>query len=177
MPIKRPSSQAGFTLIEVMVALLILVIVSSFVTIATQTGISTQARSEKKGIAAMLISNKLHETELELEGKSFTEIKEEDKGDFQAPYTDYRWEREIKEIELPNLATGTGSGGGGEEQDSGDEGKDSTTELIYRLLTKHLNDSIREVRVRIFWPSGSSEENFEVTTYWVDFNREFSINE
>ena len=93
----------GFTLLEVMIAIGILAIGIGAILVAENNSLDGTLRAKRMTTVAMLAKNSLIEAEREIEGKSFTEIKTESTGTFDAPFAEYRWERKIKEITFPQL--------------------------------------------------------------------------
>ena len=175
--VKRPtflsSSQArgpmgGFTLLEVLIAILIMAMAMGSI-IAIQGGaIVATTRSKTMNIVAMLARNQMIEAELKIRGKTFEETKKEDGGTFEAPYQDYRWRMEIKEIKFPQMGNlGT--------KDS--KGVSQMQEMITKLTSSFLSKAIREMSVTVFWKNNSKEQSYTVTTYWVNLNHEFSLTE
>ncbi len=165
---RSPSyEQAGFTLLEVIIAMAIMVIAFTAILSVQSNSIRTATRARQLNTVTMLARNAMIETELEIEGKSFTEISKTKNGAFAEPYQDITWEREIKEIEFPSLVPG---GGGGNEQGGG------ATDQFLQLLTNFLSQAVREVTVTIKWKKGSGEQKYSITTYWVDLNHEFQLS-
>jgi hypothetical protein len=118
-------------------------------------------------IVAMLARNQMAELEYKVEGKTFEEFKKTDGGTFAAPYTDYRWTTEIKELEFPNLAP--------EKKKDNESGDANYAEIITKNVATYFSKSIREMNVTIFWKRGGGEVSFTVSSYWVDLNHEFQF--
>lgn len=175
-PLRSRTTQGGadqgFTLLEVIIAMAIMVIALTSILSVESGSISASARAKQMNIVAMLAKNKMIETEYELEGKSFEEVATESSGQFTNPYQDYSWQTTIKEITFPNLAMGQASGDG-----SSGEGGNDLGNMVGKLVTKFFSKAIREVTVNIIWKKGSGEQHFSVSTYWVDLNHEFELNE
>ncbi len=168
-------NQSGFTLLEVIIALAIMVMAFASILAVESNSIEATVRTKQMNIVAMLARNQMTEMEYKFEGKTFEEVKKEDGGTFAAPYENFRWTSIIKEIEFPLLNI---SGPGGDESKGGEAKSGSDiAQMIVKLITKFLSKSIREVTVTIFWKRGSGESNFTVATYWVDLNHEFETTE
>lgn len=164
------ADDGGFTLLEVMIALALMVVSFAAILSIQSNSISVTEKARNMNIATMLAKRAMVEAELELKGKTFREVKEEDGSNFEAPYQDFRWTRTIKEIEFPSL--NFASPGGGEEDGSG---QNSQVEQLAQLIQKFFTDSIRELTVTVYWPRGDGEQRFTLSTYWVDLNHEFSL--
>lgn len=164
------NQQGGFTLLEVIIAMAIMVLAFASILSVESGSINASARSKQINVVAMLAKNKMVETELELEGKTFEEVSKEAGGQFDPPYQDYGWQTTIKEIEFPtfNMAQGDSGGGGGSSD---------MAEMMTKLVTKFFSKAVREVTVNISWKRGKGEQKFSVSTYWVDLNHEFELSE
>ncbi len=169
-----PLNDNGFTLLEVIIAMAIMVLAFTAI-LAVQSG-SLQAtiKSRQLNVVAMLARNRMVDAEFQIQGKAFNEVQEVLEGVFEAPYQDYRWKQEIKEIEFPAMnlgkanATDAGSEGGG---------VDALSEKLYKLFGQYLSQAIRLVNVTIIYKRGKGEGTFTASTYWVDLNSEFKFNE
>lgn len=161
-------SQGGFTLLEVMIAMTILMMTLASILGVESSAINASARAREYNTIAMLARYQLVETEFHIEGKSFKDVNEEDSGTFAAPFEEYGWRRKVKELKFPNL----GFSGGDAKESGGD-----AVEMLTKLFAKFLSDAIREVTVTIVWKNGSTEKTFAVSTYWVNLEQEFSLSE
>ena len=163
-------SSSGFTLIEVMIAVGILAIGLGAILIAENNSLDVTFRAKRMTTIAMLAKNALIQAEREISGKSFTEVKEEDGGQFDAPYQEYRWERKIKEITFPNVLDQ--SKAKKDEVSSVDE----NTARVVKIATSYLSKSSREIIVTIKWTDKKEEQKFVVSQYWVDLDHAIDIN-
>ena len=160
----------GFTLLEVIIAMAIMVLAFASILAVEQGSINASARAKQMNVVGMLAKNQMVETEFKIEGKTFDEVRKEEAGTFPEPYSDYRWTTVVKELKFPKIGTGGGAGGKAEQ-----EGQ--MTDMLTKLLTNFLSKAIREVTVTVFWKRGKGEQNFALSTYWVDLNYEFKITE
>lgn len=169
----------GFTLLEVLIAMAIMMIAFTAILGVQSASINATRKAKILNIVAMLAKNQMIKTELDLEGKTFDEMKKEDGGQFAEPYQDYAWKEVIKEVTFPNLNFAGGGGGdsGGSGGGGGGDNADEMTTKVTRLLTKYLSDSLREVTITITWKVGSGEQHFDLSTYWVNLNGEFKFSE
>lgn len=169
---KKPSlsrSSEGFTLLEVLIAIMIMAIALGSI-IAIQAGsIVATTRAKQMNIVAMLAKNQMIETEFKFRGKTFEAFKKEDGGTFEPPYEMYQWKSVVKEIKFPQI--------GGMKAQSGGAGTSDIQEMVTKLTTSFLSKAIREVTVSILWKHSNKEQSFSLTTYWVNLNHEFSLSE
>lgn len=178
--LKAVSLRQGFTLIEVMIAIGILAIGIGAILVAENNSLDVTLRAKRMTTVAMLAKNSMIEAEREIEGKSFTEIKEESSGKFDPPYQDYAWTRKIKEITFPNLmdpASGSGDPAAAAKEKGGVQIVDQGTERVVKLATQYLSKASREITITISWTEKKEPQKFTVSQYWVDLNHKFDMSE
>lgn len=164
-------NKSGFTLIEVMIALAIMTIAFTSIFTVQSQSINSIRQSRETNIITMLLKNYMIATEHEFEGRAFTEVTKEKAGKCQEPYTDYQCSRVIKEIKFPQLSFGQNSNSNPDQAQN-----NQMVEKVTKLITKFFTQAIREVTVTVSW--GPKYENqVSLSTYWVNLNQEFSINE
>ena len=174
---RRRDTAAGFTLIEVMIAVGILAIGIGAILVAENNSLDVTIRAKRMTTVATLAKNTLIDAERELQGKTFDETKTESSGKFDTPYNEYSWERKIKKIEFPNVMNPAASGGddGAAKKDSGVV--DPNIERVVKIATNYLSKSSRELTVTIKWVEKGEKQSFSVSQYWVDLNHEFNFTE
>ena len=161
----------GFTLLETMIAMAIMMVAFASILMVESSSLNTTLKAKQVNVVSMLARNKMIETELDMEGKTFEEVKSEESGQFEEPFQDYKWAKKVKEIKFPALPTG----GGGKKDEEG--GGDAMSEMITKLVTNFFSKAIREVSVTITWKKGKGEQSFTVSTYWVNLNNDFQLSE
>jgi type II secretion system protein I len=177
-------NQSGFTLLEVIIALAIMVLAFASILAVESNSINATTRAKEMNIVAMLARNQMIELEYKVEGKTFEEVKKTEGGTFPPPYEGYRWQTEVKEIKFPNLNVGGGGKGGSSSSSSssnsssssggaGEQDANQYAEMITKMVTEYFTKAIREIGVTIYWKRGKSEASYSVSTYWVDLNHEF----
>jgi general secretion pathway protein I len=174
----------GFTLIEIMISLAILSM--GLVSIYTAQGNSLRAsgNAERIQTAAMLgrqiMTQKMMEIEKNMAKGTFPADKDEDAGEFEAPFDDYRWEYSVRKVEIP-IGGGGGGGEPGAEGAPGGEGAaqggdtaqgananqapESAQNNLAQMVSKKLADTIREINVKITWEELGEEQSIKITTH------------
>ncbi|MFN7684316.1 MAG: type II secretion system protein [Oligoflexia bacterium] len=165
----RASKTRGFTLLEVLIAMSIMVVAFGSILSIESSAINVTNRAKQTNTVAMLLKNALTQTELEIEGKTFGELQKEKTQTFEAPYSDYSWSWKVKEIEFPNLVPSSGN----EESQNENPG----AEQLGKLVTQYLSKAVREVEVSVRWKKAEKPQSVSATTYWVNLNHEFSLTE
>lgn len=177
----RHNQRRGFSLLEVMVALAILV-VSLVILVETQSTAAHATREAERFLTATdLAEAKLAEAMMQVEMDGFTENDVYEEGDFDDlgdevlnvemgdDLEDYHWEYGIQEIDIElagDIASMASELTGGEGAEAGGEGLGGLGDLAGGLpggagglgallspdmLSQMLGPYIREVRVRVWW--------------------------
>lgn len=173
--------QSGFTLLEVMIAMTIMLVAFASILAVESSSMNTSAKAKQMNIVGMLARNAMTQTEVEIQGKAFREINEEDSAQFEEPYQDYTWVRSVKEVKFPNLAgmfqAGAQAQEGGENSAAMDaqEGNAALMEQMTKIVTNFLSKALREITITIKWKKGAGEQSYTVSMYWVDLNSDFQL--
>ncbi|NDD91145.1 type II secretion system protein [bacterium] len=167
---RNRQQSSGFTLLEVLIAMFIMVIAFGSIFSIQSSAIQVTNRAKETNTVAMLLKNAMVKAELDVEGKSFEEVKKEEAGSFESPFQDYSWSRKIKELEFPNLVP---SAGGEDSQGS----QDQSSDLMGKLVTKFLSKAVRQVEVTVKWQKAGREQSVSTSTFWVDLNHEMALSE
>ncbi|MDP3940348.1 MAG: prepilin-type N-terminal cleavage/methylation domain-containing protein [Deltaproteobacteria bacterium] len=174
-PVRRsPSSRAanpatdprGFTIIEVMAAVVILSIALLSLLRANSQSVLLRASSQEITTATLLAQERLAALRIETD-----EIEEESEGDFGEAFPHWRWTMEMEEVEVPfdftaletpktvsseseatgSAGTGGNKAGGGAALAGG--GKESEPTPMQKLT------------LTVFWPAGVREGSLSFTEY------------
>lgn len=168
---------AGFTLLEVMVALAILALALTFISQAQQASMRQVLRAKMMTVATFLAREKMVEVEDELFEEGFKDFEEEEKGDFaEEGFKNYRWVMKIEKIELPtdvnpsdalNAADTSGAGGSPMGTGLGMLGG-SMLGAQFEMFRNIIEESIRRVSLSVEWDEGKKERSISVVAYFTD---------
>lgn len=159
------NSASGFTLIEVMIAMMILT--GAIVTLSTAwSGNYRRLHTAKiKYEVAQLLQRVVTEFEVENRGKTLEEIKDNYKGTFE-DYPKHRWTIETKEFEMPDLTPLlVGEDGGANEQ----------MISMIKQMTEYISKSVKEVLVTVHLKYKKREIKYSLTTYFVDYSKDLPL--
>ena len=187
----RRVRHAGFTLLEVMVAVAILALSLTAIFSSQVGAMRTAARSRHINTATLLARCKMGELEEQFASEGLPAI--DDKGRDEccegAEMVGYRCEWSVDRVVLPG-----DTGAEGEEGEEGEGGLPGMGEgdgpalamgdflgggtdtsglaemaigLAYPVLKPHIEEQVRRVTVEVFWAEGESERSFDVVQYVV----------
>lgn len=157
-------SQRGFTLIEVLVALLI---VSAAIMASANLwsgNFSVMRKTALNYDVATILERKMVEIEAKYAGKPLTEIPDEEEGDFGTDFPQFRWRMKSREMEFPDLTPII--------MGQSEEPNEMLISMI-KQMTEYLSKAIKEVQVAVFVRRGKREMEFSATQYFVDYSKGF----
>ncbi len=155
----HPRQARGFTLLEVMIAIMVL---STALTLLGSSWGAASTRMRKAQLqfeAASLLESKMAEVELQYRGGSLDEIPE----DPQENEIDekHKWRLSSKKMEFPDLTSAFTQGG-------------AINPMIQQLVqqfTETLKRSIKEVTVTVVVTDNAKDYEYKATTYFIDYNK------
>jgi len=185
----------GFTLLEVMVALGIMALALTAIVGINGSTIAAHTYSKRVTVATMLARSKMADLESQLNEEGFTsQFDQRVVGDFSDEgWSDFFWEAEIIKPELdPAAATQMVdglfeqfTGQMNAEMERAREAVDGPTTMPMGLdttmaeqfkpmiqsqvtqLVETLEQSVREIRLKVWWKEGGETESVDVTTHLV----------
>lgn len=187
----RTGRSRGFTLLEVMMALLLLATSVMILVQSQTTAVQLQEEATRINTATMLVRQIFTELDLRIAKEGFGELEVKESGDFadalyDGQFDDYRWEYEVEkvDVELPGLGNLMGMMSEGTDEVSeaagaGAAGAAPANDLAalsalgfdMSFLTEQMGKFLREARVRVCWKSGmtrdyvAEEECIEAVTH------------
>lgn len=178
---RRP--EQGFTLIEIMISLSILAITLVSIYAAQGNSLRASGRAENIQTASILARQKMTEMMLELQkdldkGK-FPDEGTEEQGTFEPPMDRFRWEFSVKKVDIkvaddagqqPEAGAPPAPGAGpttstGVEAGKTNEAPETAMRNMAQMVTKKINESVREISTKVIWEELGEEQSMVVTTH------------
>ena len=189
-----PTRQRGFTLLEVMVAVVILAAALVLIGQGVAQSVRQANHARMTRTAVLLARQKVADVEADLYKNGFSDFPEEGGETFaEQGFPGYRWTMRADKIELP---TNLGQAAADASQKIADANKDvassggansraraqaTDASMMSTLLSSFggvidqvrmaLEDSVRRITVRVIWMEPPREEKLEVVAYFVDTTR------
>lgn len=160
---RRRTNEAGFTLLEVMVAIGILAV--SLVAIFNVQASSILAASKVKFVTAatLLARSKMVDIEQELMEEGFSEFAESIEGDFsEEGWPDFRYSAIISKVEMPVPGAIPGQE---------DNVYASMMQGYSSMITDLISNSLRECIVHVYWGEGDDTEEVTLSTHFIELGR------
>ena len=162
---------AGFTLLEVMIGFAIIVFVAATVFQVQASSLFYSVHTRNLLVATNLARSFIAESELELEKKDFGELDKEDDGAFKKPFAEFKWRREIEEVDFSSLSRIIEAAQVGSDDTDNQNQQDGRT-LIINTFETYLQDSIRRMTITIEWQEDGEKAELSFSTFLVRYNAE-----
>jgi general secretion pathway protein I len=162
---------AGFTLLEVLMAMAILAVSLVVIFDTNGTSVRMAAYSRDMTHAALLARSKMLDLEWELRKEGYSEFPEEMDGDFSDEgdeFERYSWTATIEKVEFPfevPCIDGQSITIGPIQLDL------CTVANQFKGMGKELSEAVREVKLVIAWKEGGRDRSIDVTSHFLDWNR------
>lgn len=178
----RTSRQEGFTLLECMMALLLISTTLVILVESQSWAVRSQSRAERINTATMLTGEVMTLLELRMAKEGFGELEIHEQGDFNDErfggfFDDFRWEYEVESVEvnLPNLdqlmgLAGEGADAAGDAAGVSTGGQAPANDLAaldslgldLSMFSDMMGNFLREARVRVCFPDGNDANGLAV---------------
>ncbi len=156
---------AGFTLLEVLIAMIILAAGVMLLAQSWSSSYNRIKKTQKNVEIAALLERKLAEIDMKYRGKATDTIPETDGDEFEG-FPEYSWKMESKKFDMPDLtAILIGKDGGADQM--------MTT--LMKQFSEHLSNSIKEVKVTVIYKTNAKEFAYSATLVFVDFDKQLPL--
>lgn len=153
----------GFTLLETLIALVILVGGLALLVTSWSGSYMRLRKTQTTFEISLLLEQKMGELEFEYRQLPLESIPDDKDGDFGQEYPEYKWKMSAKKLEFPDLSGFTG----GDNSNS-----DPMGSMVMKQITKTLNQAVKEISVTVIFTPKSGAKSIEhtVTTYFVNYD-------
>jgi type II secretion system protein I len=176
--IRVPNRQvAGFTLLEVLVAVAILAIMLSSLMGSQLNSIQATRYARDISIAALLAEWQLVELETQQRKTGFVKSDVELDGDFaDQGWDDFEWTCTVHFVELPDYnelvaakdETDEASGAKDDNMVSAGDQMFGALGMVWPIVKNAIESSIRKVTCTVTWKTGNIDYEYDVQTFWTD---------
>ncbi len=164
--------EAGFTLLEVMVAFALIVVIVFAAVLTQSQGLLTSTRDKNVLIATTLAKNLINQEELKREGQSFdTLIDEKQTGTFESN-SKFKWTIEYSKVDFSALTDLIAKESAKDESAAENAGQ---TQMIMRIFKDYLEKSVRKMKVTIEWEEGKGTSSQTFAELLVDYDQDFNV--
>ena len=170
----RPQGSAGFTFIEVLVAMLIFTL-AALAAVDIGRG-SVRATRDTRDVtkATWLLQGLMTELETKLETQGFDKgCVEKAEGKFEEPNQDFTWKTFCQQVDLRLSETAAQVAQAAQEGD--EDGDISTRENVFQKMilnsaSDYMTKALREIHAEVYWTQGKDVRKVEATTHVVRYD-------
>lgn len=153
------NSARGFSLLEVMVAIAILAVSLLVILNLQSNAVIASGRAQSMNVATLLARHQMAQLLLEMEkemGRGYFPTDKSEQGDFsELGYPTYRWELQIRRVEIPPPPIPEEAGG-------------EVFAKIVESITEQIGEATREMKLTVYWKElEEEEESIDVVTHLV----------
>lgn len=177
MPSGRWGGAAGFTLLEVLVAVAILAIMLTSLLGSQLNSIQATRYARDISVAALLAEWQIIELENQVRKEGFVNSDVEVEGDFaDLGWDEFEWACTVHFVELPDYNQLVEAKEGADDEsgkkddnmvDAGDQ-MFGALGLVWPMVKEAIEGSIRKVTCTVFWKTGTIEYEYDVQTFWTN---------
>ncbi len=155
-PTSRLRNSLGFSLIEVMIAMMILAGAMVALSQSWSGSLFAFRKAQSVNTIVSLLKKKTTELEIKYKAGTFSEIPEDEAGDFGSEYPEFTWKAHSQDLEFPDLS---------QILISKEGGANDMILMVIKQMTDFISKATKEVKVSIIWKSNKKEVNYSVVTY------------
>ena len=149
----------GFTLIEVLSALVILAGFTALVTRMTYGNYQRLQKSQRMEKAAVLLERKMSEIEAEYKNQNIINLPEEDKGIFEEE-KDFVWSYETRPLMIPKTLTLLALQ---------KIPQNEINRKIAGLIREVLSETVVELKLKVTYQKGKRSVDYSLVSYFVNY--------
>jgi prepilin-type N-terminal cleavage/methylation domain-containing protein len=161
--------QAGFTLLEFIIAFALLTIILSSVYLMQGSSLASSIRSKNVLLATNLAKSIINESELNFDGIPFDRLPAKESGQFDEPHKQFKWTREVAEVDFGALSELMMKA----QEESGSTPKENQG-MVAKYFQDYLQKSVRRMTVTISWNEGGGDSSLTFTELLVNYDAEFA---
>jgi len=166
-PYRRPAPRRGFTLLEVMVAVAVMALAMGVMVEVEGHAIEKTNDAKYYTVATLLLRGKILDVQQTLREEGYGDFVNVLEGDFsEEGYPEFRWAARVRKLEVP-----IPSSAGGEKANQATEGSGglslATLAPMLQNVGSVLENSVRELEVRVLWMDGKYQRHVAVVTHVV----------
>lgn len=165
-------NQKGFTFVEVLIAIVILVMASVTAADLIRGSVRAVGDSKEMTIASVLLQKTMAEleTKMETEGLEKACVKKV-AGKFDPPYEKYTWTTYCTEIDFQLSATAAKVMEDKDKADADQTKEDQLQKMILTAASDYITKSLRELHVEVNWLQGKTKRQVDATTHFVKYDQ------
>ncbi|MGE3974504.1 MAG: prepilin-type N-terminal cleavage/methylation domain-containing protein [Bdellovibrionales bacterium] len=156
-------SKKGFTLVETLIAMIILAGALIVLMNSWSGSFSSLGRSRQLTTMSFLLQKKMTEFELKYKDRPLSDIPDEEDGDFGDDYKSISWTMKSKKLEIPDMSSALTSRPGGATE---------VEIMIVKQLTEMIEDAVKEMKVSVIFKNEQKTLEHSLATYMVEYKKE-----
>jgi prepilin-type N-terminal cleavage/methylation domain-containing protein len=161
-------STAGFTMVEVMAAMLILALVCVAYSENQISAIALIKATRFRETAVMLAQQRMAEVNLRVQTRGIEDIKEDEKGDFDSEkFEGYSWRVTKKNVPPPDFQALLSAASGSVSEDGQESQQPQDVAGPMKMVMDAWGKSILEVNLEVLWKEGDQEKSYTIMTHYI----------
>lgn len=172
---KLLNNSQGFTFVEVLIAIVILVMASVAAADLIRGSVRAVRDSKETTIATVLLQKTMAELETKMETEGMEKgCEKKVTGKFDAPYDKFTWTTYCTEIDFQLSATASKILDENKEND-GETKEDVIQKMVLQMASDYITKSLRELHVEVNWLQGKTKRQVDATTHFVKYDQPLTI--
>lgn len=164
---RRRQTGSGFTLLEVMVAIAIMALAMGVITEIEAHAIEKTNDAKAYVVSTLLLRGKILDVQQKLAEDGFGDFAKVLEGDFsEEGYPGFRWAARVRKLEVP-IPTDVGGAGANQAKEGSGGLSLATLAPMLQNVGSVLENSVRELEVRVLWMDGTYQRHVAVVTHVI----------